>query len=255
MIKFFRNIRKKFASENKVAPYIRYAIGEIVLVVIGILIALQINNWNQSRLERIEEKNILATLHDEFLENKKMLDSATLVYKNAMNSNIVIMNLIGKSVDELNTYDLDSLFYEALPSSQIVFSNNTVKNIVQTGKMDIIRNPQIIQLINKWDAATVMVKEREETLTAWINNQLFPLINDYVSFKEIDNNGNMPWAGKTLLKPDYYTLFNLLKYENIQDNLIWYHNKNLIGLEIVNDLIINIIDATEPYKKQITNTL
>jgi len=249
MIRLLRNIRKQLAMENKTVAYIRYAIGEIVLVVIGILIALQINNWNQSRLNRIEEKNILANLHDEFIENKKMLDSSTLVYQNAMKTNMIIMNLIGKSAEEINTFDLDSLFYEALPSSQIVFSNNTVKNIVQTGKMDIITNPEIIQLINKWDAATIMVKEREETLTAWINNMLFPVINDYVSLKEIDNNGNMPWGGKTLLNPDYYTLFHLLKFENIQDNLLWYHNKNLNGLEIVNNLILDIIKATEPYKQ------
>ena len=249
MIKLFRNIRKSLLMENNTSKYLKYAIGEIVLVVIGILIALQINNWNQSRLNRVEEKNILANLHDEFIENKKMLDSSTLVYQNAMKTNMIIMNLIGKSAEEINTYDLDSLFYEALPSSQIVFSNNTVKNIVQTGKMDIITNPEIIQLINKWDAATIMVKEREETLTAWINNMLFPVINDYVSLKEIDNNGNMPWGGTTLLKPDYYTLFHLLKFENIQDNLLWYHNKNLNGLDIVNNLIHDIIKATEPYKQ------
>ena len=47
MLKFFRNIRKQLAAENKVAKYLRYAVGEIILVVIGILIALQINNWNE----------------------------------------------------------------------------------------------------------------------------------------------------------------------------------------------------------------
>ena len=49
MIRFFRNIRQKLAAENKVMAYLRYAIGEIILVVIGILIALQINNWNERR--------------------------------------------------------------------------------------------------------------------------------------------------------------------------------------------------------------
>jgi Family of unknown function (DUF6090) len=49
MTKVFRNIRQKLAAENKVMAYLRYAIGEIVLVVIGILIALQINNWNEGR--------------------------------------------------------------------------------------------------------------------------------------------------------------------------------------------------------------
>ncbi|AVR45385.1 hypothetical protein C7S20_08940 [Christiangramia fulva] len=51
MVKFFRTIRKKLAAENKIPAYFRYAIGEIILVVIGILIALQINNWNQKRIE------------------------------------------------------------------------------------------------------------------------------------------------------------------------------------------------------------
>lgn len=51
MIKLFNNIRRKLAAENKIPAYLRYAIGEIVLVVFGILIALQINNWNQNRIE------------------------------------------------------------------------------------------------------------------------------------------------------------------------------------------------------------
>lgn len=54
MIGFFRKIRKKLADDNKPAKYFRYAIGEILLVVIGILIALQVNNWNQ---DRISNKN------------------------------------------------------------------------------------------------------------------------------------------------------------------------------------------------------
>ncbi len=51
MIKFFRHIRKRLLTENKLSKYLLYAIGEIVLVVIGILIALQINNWNTSKIE------------------------------------------------------------------------------------------------------------------------------------------------------------------------------------------------------------
>lgn len=49
--------------ENKTSKYLKYAIGEIVLVVIGILIALQINNWNESRKDRITEQKILNILH------------------------------------------------------------------------------------------------------------------------------------------------------------------------------------------------
>jgi len=62
MIKFFRHIRQRLLSEGKTGKYIKYGIGEIVLVVIGILIALQINNWNQTRLNRNFELTMLSEI-------------------------------------------------------------------------------------------------------------------------------------------------------------------------------------------------
>ena len=59
MFKFFRKIRKKLADDNKPLKYMGYAIGEIVVVVVGILIALSINNWNEYRKERTKEKDAL----------------------------------------------------------------------------------------------------------------------------------------------------------------------------------------------------
>ena len=59
MIKFFRKIRYNLIEKNRTGKYLKYAIGEIILVVIGILIALSINNWNDSRLENKTEIKIL----------------------------------------------------------------------------------------------------------------------------------------------------------------------------------------------------
>ena len=68
MINFFRKTRKKLADDNKPLKYMRYAVGEIVLVVIGILIALSINNWNENRKNRIEEAKMLHSFR-EVLQN------------------------------------------------------------------------------------------------------------------------------------------------------------------------------------------
>lgn len=73
MISFFRKIRKQMAEDNRPLKYLRYAIGEIVLVVIGILIALQINNWNEWRKEREREQKVLETLADNLERNRALL--------------------------------------------------------------------------------------------------------------------------------------------------------------------------------------
>ena len=69
MINFFRKIRKKFADDNKPLKYLWYALGEILLVVIGILLALQINNWNQEVKNKNKELGYLRGLKEEFEAN------------------------------------------------------------------------------------------------------------------------------------------------------------------------------------------
>ena len=62
MIKFFRKIRQNLISEGKTVNYLKYAFGEIVLVMVGILLALQVNNWNEFIKEREKEKKIISEL-------------------------------------------------------------------------------------------------------------------------------------------------------------------------------------------------
>jgi len=69
MIPFFRIIRKKMANDNKPIKYLRYAIGEIILVVIGILITLATNNWNQNRINTGKQQDYLVGLKND-LEKK-----------------------------------------------------------------------------------------------------------------------------------------------------------------------------------------
>mgnify|MGYP000188649675 CR=1 FL=1 len=80
MIKFFRKIRYNLMNENKTGKYFKYAIGEIILVVIGILIALSINNWNEGRKNDRKEalliKNIIEDLNSDTAHINQALDAA-----------------------------------------------------------------------------------------------------------------------------------------------------------------------------------
>ena len=69
MIKFFRKIRQNLLMDNKTSKYFKYAVGEIILVVIGILIALQINNWNSNRIDQQKEALYLKNLKEILLSN------------------------------------------------------------------------------------------------------------------------------------------------------------------------------------------
>ena len=81
MLKLFRKIRKKMLTENKFSNYLLYSVGEIILVVVGILIALQINNWNQDRIAHKETEVLLSNLKLEVEENIKDLKAQQNVLK------------------------------------------------------------------------------------------------------------------------------------------------------------------------------
>jgi lipopolysaccharide/colanic/teichoic acid biosynthesis glycosyltransferase len=81
MIKFFRKIRQNMLSEGKSLKYLKYAIGEIVLVVIGILIALQINNWNESRKNGTKEKEYLEGIKTDLEIDVKYIDHFLPLYE------------------------------------------------------------------------------------------------------------------------------------------------------------------------------
>ncbi|MBT8375687.1 MAG: hypothetical protein KJO22_02340, partial [Bacteroidia bacterium] len=114
MIKFFRKIRYNLMEQNKTGKYFKYAIGEIVLVVIGILIALQINNWNQKRLERIEEKLILTNLKEDFEEAITEFEFLNDIRNNIISAATIIYNKQPEEVTNYSSKYLDSLFFRTM---------------------------------------------------------------------------------------------------------------------------------------------
>ncbi len=144
MIKFFRKIRYQLLGEGKTGKYLKYAIGEIVLVVIGILIALSINNWNENRKNSIEEKTILESL----LENLKLskIQSELLISEeNSLKQSLIQILGIDSNSTKMNSKIIsDSTFKNAaweLFSDQPTF--NAYNNLKNTNKLSLIKNKNI----------------------------------------------------------------------------------------------------------------
>ncbi|MDX1471072.1 MAG: hypothetical protein R3213_06215, partial [Flavobacteriaceae bacterium] len=215
-------------------------------VVIGILIALQINNWNQERLNQIEKRELFSKLNQEFQANKKALKNYRIAENNAINSSTILINLIGESRETIEKNNLDSLLYESFPSNELAFANNAVNSIYQNGRLNLLKDEDTISsLLYEWNSLSEIREKRFEKLDMWNNEIFIPFLLPYISLREMDNNANYPWAGKSKVKPDYYPLFQMIEFENLLDNSLWLHQQIDDRLDQTDYLIDQIIKETE----------
>jgi len=111
MIKFFKKIRQNLLMKNKTGKYFKYAIGEIVLVVIGIIIALQINNWNERRKVSSTQEKYLTLLKTEAENNLTEIINTKNAVSEMKIEQIALYNLINEKRDTVNEKQLsESLF-------------------------------------------------------------------------------------------------------------------------------------------------
>lgn len=245
MIKFFRKIRQNLLNEGKTSKYFKYAIGEIVLVVIGILIALQINNWNQDLQNGFEKKELLSKLNIEFKSNKKVVANFRIAEERAINSSMKLMSLIGASEEELLNHNLDSLLFNSFPSNELAFADNAVNGVVQNGRLNLFENDSISSLLYHWNSLSEIRKIRFAKLDSWNNEHFLPFLLTHISFKEMDSNANYKWAGTSKVKPNYYPLFQKVEFENLLDNALWLHQQIIERLDETDLLIEDVLHATK----------
>lgn len=142
MIRFFRKIRKQLLAENRFSKYLLYAIGEILLVVIGILIALQINNANDARKERIKEiqylQNIKTDLTINILEMERYLDIRTECIEAAKR---IIEHFEGKPITDFDRFNADGVMIYSW--QKFYQNNNTFQELVNSGNLALISNEAI----------------------------------------------------------------------------------------------------------------
>lgn len=185
MINFFRKIRKQMADDNKPIKYMRYAIGEIVLVVIGILIALSINNWNENRKSKIMAndvyENLLTSLQQDSTEVQKIIELQT---KSVETIRKLILN---DSIEELIVFDeknIDSLAKEIMLGVMSFFPKIGIYNlIVSNNGMDLLRSKEIkASLINLYDYQYKQYENVDAIIDYKYHYQIGPVLRKKVGF-------------------------------------------------------------------------
>ncbi|AVI51132.1 hypothetical protein C5O00_08070 [Pukyongia salina] len=165
MIKFFRRIRQRLLSENKISKYLLYAIGEIVLVVIGILIALAINNSNQRRVIEEKEQVYLKGLKEEFETSKAKLTVLTDINRKNLRE---AKKLIGYASDNTKIPD-EEMFSEILfntfsPDISFNPNNSLLDEIINSGSLKDISNTRLRVRLTNWISTIEDVSKQEQEL-------------------------------------------------------------------------------------------
>jgi hypothetical protein len=150
MIPFFRKIRKKIADDNKPMKYMRYAIGEIILVVIGILIALQINNWNQQRKDHIKLRSNLIEIKASLENDLKLINASEATLDSYENSGTYLLNFLSDISVAVDSTQLKSNFL--LSGLFIDFSLNSVpyEKLAKENILELIKNDSIITSLSNF---------------------------------------------------------------------------------------------------------
>lgn len=182
MIKFFRSIRQRLLRENRFTRYLIYSIGEIILVVIGILIALQINNWNDneklSRLEikllKVMQKNLKADISDMNF-NKEY-------YGNRLRANQTVLNAF-EHPD--NIPDTLSFSYANLGTNPYFIENTSAYDNLKSTGFDLIVNDSLREQIMELYGATYQwIGDLEDDHSRFYSDKLETLLMENFETKE-----------------------------------------------------------------------
>lgn len=230
MIKFFRTIRFNLMSKNKTGKYFKYAIGEIVLVMIGILLALQVNDWNEQRKINSQEQELLEGLKIEFTANLSRIDRVIQLHNNSINSANEIMTYFNKDISDIPESKFDSLQFHI----QNVWTFNPRKgllnSVITSGQINLISNVELkTQLASFDDMINDMEQEIEEI--SLLGSQLYSVINSFVNVGKQNALGYNTFVNEGF-QSDYNRFFKDIRvYNYINNETSWSYD--LLGEEII----------------------
>ncbi|WP_400076934.1 DUF6090 family protein [Winogradskyella sp. R77965] len=244
MIKFFRKIRQSLLSENKFSKYLIYAIGEIILVFIGIAMALQFNNWNEGKKAKEKERQVLTEIISDLeftlIDIDRVLNTRTNNLKRTISSTETIIKVL--KTDQPYHDSLAQDFRATNAYDQINFKTSGYQSLVSIGT-DLVEEPELRSAIGQFHTSSInSVKGGFQE----IHLDFYSYMIDYYRKKfttEFNKNGI-----EKLIPNDFEAL---KKDKEYQQSLNAFLGVNLSYLDILN----NTQDEGEQLKKDIETYL
>ncbi|WP_282043695.1 DUF6090 family protein [Winogradskyella flava] len=240
MIKFFRRIRQKLLSENKFSKYLIYAVGEIVLVVIGILIALWLNNLNTQYKQKQEEVSILKELKEDFLLD---ITDFEINVEGHSKSNVSIA-IILKSLE-------DNLPYNDSLAHHFAWTTNWPISLIHTNSFDVLKSKGIELISNDELRKKILTIHGQsyQSLKAWENqpNRNFYLEEILKRFNKLDAwnvNNNGKFIQSEIIPNNYESLKTDVLYKSILNSIKSDNQRvlNAVYVKVIKKLKALIVD-------------
>lgn len=231
-------------TDNKFSKYLLYAIGEIVLVVIGIFIALQLNNWNTNRLSKSEELQLLESLHQEFSQNLGVFDD---IYKKHLARKKSIEILMSSEIQDLSLDSLNVLTSNSHNNYTFDPYQGIYRSVINSGKIELISNYSLKQRISKFQDLLIDYKEEETNTMSFVSNNLYPFIieNRKLNFNMIFNLEQPKEEIDIKFKSDIIKMIETDKYENLMTYVYGYMKDIFTEGPIFREEIVSIIKSLE----------
>jgi len=218
--------------ENKTGKYFKYALGEIILVVIGILIALQINNWNENRKQDIRERSVLNELKQGLESNRSILENRKLEYRSFQSKSKTLID----HIEAKRTYhdSLDQYFFVPVGNYSFGISYATFENLKSQG-LDIISNEELrLTLVKLYEEEYWHLKDQETKVANAFTNATLPFTRKH--FKLINGARYKPNNYNNILQSEEY--LNILYESNYLSQL--YFNQCIETIEVTTEVIEKI---------------
>ncbi|MFD2917932.1 DUF6090 family protein [Psychroserpens luteus] len=243
MIKFFRKIRYNLIETGKTTKYFKYAIGEIILVVIGILIALQINNWNEAQKSREQERQVLLEIISDLQYTNDNCEYVIHGRENNLNRTIYSQKAIIDIIDTNKKYH-DSLgvyFRASNAYDEVDFKTSGYQSLVSVGT-DLVQDTEIRSAIGKFYTSTI-----SETKEAFDEVKLD--FHDYMIdyFREKFTSENINSAIKPMHPNDFESLKQDKEYRQSLMTFMEVSEAYLESLEIMQKEISTLKKDIENY--------
>ena len=252
MLRFFRQIRKTLMEQNKIRTYLLYAVGEILLVMIGILLALQVNNWNEERKLVQEEQYLVQELKEEFTKNLALVQRDYRGNRMILDATKDLMDMFHIDHSEVDVNRLDSLLIEIFMSTSFDPSTGVVEEIISTGRLSVLRDDSLRYLISQWPSILLDQKEDIDIRGDHFFNILLPEIMKTTPFKNGNRYFNFDFWDEDYERVDLSRSvfpFNAADFFTLEmESYLYTHSLNQDFI-LLNDLI------TEDYIEQILRRL